>query len=84
MKRFPLMVASAAIGLALLAGVTRELTAESAAGTVPPLGGSCYYYLYNCSYPDSNAYWSGCEPGYAPGMIGTSSARMICTTFNEG
>lgn len=82
MKRFPLMVVSAAIGLALLAGVTRELTARSVGGMVPPLGGSCYYFWYTCSY-DTGAYWDGCEPGYSAGMISSATAKAICTTYHQ-
>lgn len=82
MKRFSLMVASAAIGLGLLAGVTHQLAAKAVNTAVPPLGGSCYYFMYNCTYA-SGAYWSDCEPGGAPGMIGTSFARIICKTYNE-
>jgi hypothetical protein len=80
MKRFSLMVASAAIGFALLAGVTHELTAEVTAA-IPP-GGGCYYYLYTCSY-DNGSYWSDCTPGLPPGMIPTASAKMLCGTFNQ-
>jgi hypothetical protein len=80
MKRFPLMVASAAIGLALLAGVTHQLTAEPKTAAVVPSGGSCYYSWYTCSYPD-NTYWTGCQPGNSPGMIPTSIASVICGTY---
>lgn len=82
MKRFPLMVASAAIGVALLAGITHELAAKDNV-PIPPAGGSCYYYLYTCSYGDTGAWWGGCEPGYPAGMIGTSFARIICADYNE-
>jgi len=81
MKRFPLMVASAAIGLALLAGVTRELVAKPSS-PVPPLGGSCLYFLYTCSY-ENGSYWSDCTPGGSQGWIPTSFARIICATYNE-
>lgn len=82
MKRFPLMVASAAIGLGLLAGIARELTAQPKNNDVPPSGGSCYYFWYNCSY-SSGAYWTDCEPGGSPGMVPTSFARIICKVYVE-
>jgi hypothetical protein len=81
MKRFPLMVASAAIGLALLAGVTRELPAKSSLA-VPPVHGQCMYYWYTCSY-DDGSYWSDCTPGGSAGYIPTEVARIICSTYNN-
>jgi len=82
-KRYPLMVASAAIGLALLAGVTRELMASSTDATViPPNSTNCYYHLWTCSYDGEN-YWSGCNPDYPEGWIPTSTARMICSTYHN-
>lgn len=81
MKRFPLMVASAAIGLALLAGATRELTADTGT-TTPPDNVSCYYHLWNCSY-DGDGYWSNCNPNYGEGWIPTSQARIICTVYHD-
>jgi len=76
------MVASAAIGLALLAGVTRELIASSKVATVvPPDNVGCYYHLWTCSY-DGAAYWSGCNPDFSEGWIPTSQARIICTTYH--
>jgi hypothetical protein len=80
-KRFPLMVASGAIGLALLVGVTHKLTASTETGT-PPSDGYCYYHLWNCSY-DGTGYWDGCDPNYAEGWIPTSYARAICTTYHD-
>ena len=82
MKRFSLMIASAAIGLALLAGTTRELVAKSSV-VIPPAGGSCMYYWYTCSY-DDGSYWTDCTPGLPAGMIPTASARMICDTYVGG
>jgi hypothetical protein len=79
MKRFPLMVASAVIGLALLAGVTREVAAKSSSA-IPPLGGACMYYWYTCSY-DDGSYWTNCIPGGGAGWIPTSFAQIICTTY---
>ncbi|HEY3933990.1 MAG TPA: hypothetical protein VGL65_05165, partial [Gemmatimonadales bacterium] len=72
MKRFPLMVASGAIGLALLAGVTHKLTAStSVAAQVPGDGVGCYYHLWTCSY-DGNGYWDGCDSSYGEGWVPTS------------
>lgn len=82
MKRLPLIVASGTIGLALLAGATRDAVATTTGGIQPADGVPCYYNLYNCSYQDSMAYWSGCDPQYSPGLIPTSTAKVICTTFN--
>jgi hypothetical protein len=82
-KRFPLMVASAAIGLALLVGVTRELTATTVPNAViPPSGARCYYHLWTCSYT-GEAYWSDCSPDYPEGWITTQSAAIICTTYHD-
>jgi hypothetical protein len=79
MKRFPLMVASAAIGLALLAGGTRELTAKSSRA-IPPISGACMYYWYTCSYPDGS-YFTDCTPGGSAGWVPTSFAQIICATY---
>jgi len=80
-KRFPLMAASAAIGLALLAGVTHELTADTG-DVVPPDNVSCYYHLWTCSY-DGDAYWSDCDPSFGEGWIPTSQAKIICVTYHD-
>ena len=82
MKRFTLMLASGAIGLALLAGATHDAIADTSTTTQPGGGVPCYYNLYTCSYEDSMAYWSGCDPQYSPGMITTTTAKAICTTFH--
>jgi hypothetical protein len=81
MKRFPLMIASAVIGLALLAGSTHQLTAESSRAAVPPAG--CYYFLYTCSYGGTSAYWSDCDPGYPGGMISSDFAAIICGSYHS-
>jgi hypothetical protein len=87
MKRLTLIMASAAIGLALLLGATRDAvanTTETGGGHGPPDDGiPCYYNLYNCSYQDSMAYWSGCSPGYAPGLITTATAKVICEQYHD-
>ena len=81
MKRFPLMVASASIGLALLAGATHELTAD-AGTTQPPDNVSCYYHLWTCSY-DGDGHWSGCNPNFGEGWIPTSQAKVICDVYHS-
>jgi hypothetical protein len=76
------MVASAAIGLALLAGVTREVTASTNGSVVvPPDNIRCYYHLWTCSYDGEN-YWSGCNPAFPEGWITTAEAKLICTVYH--
>ena len=81
MSKLPLIAATATLGLALVAGVTRSVTAETAGTTPPSDNVNCYYKLYHCSY-DGSAYWSGCDPRYGEGWIPTSAARSICRTFH--
>jgi hypothetical protein len=81
MSKLPLVAATAALGLAFVAGATNSVTAE-ASGAVPPSDNVyCYYNLYHCSY-DGDMYWSNCDPRFNQGYIGTSVARSICTKFN--
>ena len=82
MKRFTLIIASAVIGLALLVGASRKALADTSGTGQPGDGVTCYYNLYTCSYQDSMAYWSGCDPQYAQGLIPTATAKLICTTFH--
>jgi hypothetical protein len=85
MKRFTLMIASAAVGLALLAGATRNVLAESGtggSGALPPDTVNCYYHLWTCSYMGDD-YWSDCSPGFDEGWIPTSSAKVICGTYHK-
>jgi hypothetical protein len=82
MKRLTLIVASGAIGLALLVGATRDAAATTGGGGGGD-GVACYYNLYNCSYQDSMAYWSGCDPQYSPGLIPTATAKVICNTYHS-
>jgi len=82
MKRLTLIVVSGAIGLALLLGATHDATATSGGGQ-PGDGVPCYYNLYTCSYQDSMSYWSGCDPQYAPGLIPTATAKVICSTYHN-
>lgn len=82
MKRLALIVASGAIGLALLVGVTHEAVATTGGGGQPSDNVPCYYNLYHCSYQDSMAYWSGCDPQYSQGLIPTGTAKVICTVFH--
>jgi hypothetical protein len=79
MKRFPLMIAFAAIGLAVLAGVGRQLSATEG-GTYPPEGDHCYHNAGTCSYLDSMGYWSSCSGG--EGLISTTEAKGICSIYN--
>jgi hypothetical protein len=81
-KRFPLMVASAAIGLAMLVGVTHELTAVPTTPVLPGDKVPCYHHLWTCSY-DGNAYWSGCNPDGEEGWIFTSTAKLICSDYYD-
>ncbi|HEX3927821.1 MAG TPA: hypothetical protein VHW65_07475 [Gemmatimonadales bacterium] len=80
--RFPLAVASAAIGLALLGGAVHELRATTTGGGLPSDNVPCAYNMWHCSY-DGDAYWDGCDPTYAPGMISTGVAKSICTTYHS-
>lgn len=78
MSKLPLLAATALVGLAIVAGTTRTVTAETA--TYPSDGIDCYYHLWHCSY-DGEAYWSDCDSGYGQGWIPTSAARRICRKF---
>ena len=87
MKRFTLIIASFAIGLALLVGASTRAFASGngtgGSGGMPGDGVPCYYNLYTCSYQDSMAYWSGCNPDYGQGLISTANAKAICTAFHS-
>ncbi|HEY8062178.1 MAG TPA: hypothetical protein VID74_05245 [Gemmatimonadales bacterium] len=82
MKRLTLIIASGAIGLALLLGATHDATATMS-NVQPGDGVPCYYNLYYCSYQDSMGYWSGCDPQYAQGLIPTATAKVICATYHD-
>jgi endo-beta-N-acetylglucosaminidase D len=81
MKRLTLIIVSGVIGLALLIGATHDATATTSGQ--PGDGVPCYYNLYTCSYQDSMAYWSGCDPQYSQGLIPTASAKVICSTYHD-
>lgn len=82
MSKLPLIVATAAIGLFLVAGSTRTVTAAQGGPTPPSDGQSCWYHLWHCSY-DGSAYWSDCNPNMGQGWIPTSVARQICREFHS-
>lgn len=82
MSKLPLIAATAALGLAFVAGATTTVTAADTSGAVPPSDNVyCYYNMYHCSY-DGDMYWSQCDPRYHQGYIPTSVASMICRKFN--
>ena len=81
MKRFPLIAATTAVGLALLGGSLHAVRA-SATSTVPLDGVKCYYKLWHCSY-DGPGYWDGCDPNYPEGYITTGMARSICQMYYD-
>ena len=77
--KYPIGIASAAIGLALLAGAARRARADT---QIPPDGAQCYYHLWTCSY-DGTGYWSGCDPNFSEGWITTRTAEAICTDYHS-
>ncbi len=79
MKRFPLMIAFGAIGLAVLAGVGRQLSATESNG-YPDDNLQCYHNAGTCSYLDSMGYWSGCRAG--EGLMTTNDAKSACAQYN--
>ena len=78
MSKLPLIAATAALGVAFVAGATNSVTAEMAG---PPSDNVyCYFNMYHCSY-DGAGYWRGCDPKYHEAYISTSVARAICTEY---
>lgn len=82
MSKLPLTIATAALGLAFVAGTTTNVTAATA-GAPPSDNVYCYYNMYHCSY-DGDAYWSGCDSRFHEAYIPTSVARSVCTMFHPG
>ncbi len=80
MSKLPLTLATAALGLAFVAGTTTKVTAEMA-GPPPSDNVYCYYNMYHCSY-DGDMYWSDCDPTFHQAYVPTSIARSVCRKFN--
>ncbi len=76
-------IVSGAIGIVMLAGAVKELKATTTGGIPPADNVPCYHNLWSCSYEDSDAYWSGCDPNGQQGEITTQTAKMICTTYHD-
>ncbi len=81
MPKFPLLVGTAALGLAFVAGATRTVAATEET-TIPSDGINCYYHLWHCVYED-NGYWSGCDERYGEGWIPTGIAKAICREYHR-
>lgn len=81
MSKRPLLLGSAILGVALIAGATRTAIATDQKD-IPSDSMHCYYHLYHCVY-DDDGYWSGCDPQYNEGWIATSTAKAICTTYHR-
>lgn len=77
--KFPIAVGSTAIGIALLAGASQKVRADTSGQSDDT---QCYYNMYHCSYP-GDAYWSNCDPQFVQGYIPTSSAKIICDTYHD-
>jgi hypothetical protein len=81
MSKLPLIAATAALGLAFVAGTTRTVAA-GAGPVIPSDNVSCWYKLWSCAYPNGG-YWSGCRADLGEGWIPTSNAMMICTQYHS-
>ena len=82
-KNFPSIAASIALG-AVLVGASAQAAPASSASTsaAVPEDGWCFYNAWHCSYVNGG-YWSGCQPGGAPGVISTKMARTICEEYHS-
>lgn len=83
MSKQILAAATAAVGLVLLAGVSRALSAADE-GPIPPLTVRCYYNGQTCDYSEERyGHWDDCDTTYPHTDIFTVTARSICGKYNE-
>lgn len=83
MSKQILAAATAAVGLVLLAGVSRTLSAADE-DAIPPLTVKCYYDGQTCDYPEERyGHWSDCDTTYPHASIFTVTARAICDKYNH-